>query len=162
VNWGMAGDRVVAGDFDGDGKADFCVFRNNGGAGQFIMIPGTGSGASGTPVYTNWGLGTDTVAMGDYDGDGKADYAVTRNVSGNRVWMVRGSLGSNIIANWGLAGDSNAQGDYDGDGKTDFAVWRGGPGATDSGFWVNRTTGGVIFKSWGLATDSVTAAFLNN
>ena len=66
--------------------------------------------------------------VSDFDGDGKADFAVTRNENGNKIWYVWQSRDGFRVLHWGLGGtsDFNAPGDYDGDGKTDFAVFRYG------------------------------------
>ena len=63
--------------------------------------------------------------MNDFDGDGKADFAVTRNEGGYKVWYIWQSLDGFRAFQWGLSSDLNAPGDYDGDGKTDMAVFRG-------------------------------------
>ena len=63
--------------------------------------------------------------MNDFDGDGKADFAITRNEGGYKVWYIWQSRDGFKAFQWGVAGDLNAPGDYDGDGKTDFAIFRG-------------------------------------
>jgi hypothetical protein len=62
--------------------------------------------------------------INDFDGDGKADFAVTRDVGSSRYWYILQSTGGYRLVNWGLNTDQNVSGDYDGDGKTDIAVFR--------------------------------------
>jgi hypothetical protein len=62
----------------------------------------------------------------DFDGDGKSDDAVTRNVGGNLTWYFLNGSGFSGFP-FGLASsDLVVPGDYDGDGKWDVAVWRSG------------------------------------
>ena len=75
--------------------------------------------------------------VNDFDGDGKADYAITRNENGLKVWHVwRSSLGY-LVIQWGIATDTVTAGDYDGDGKTDISVTRvaNGPSGGNQG-WI--------------------------
>ena len=60
----------------------------------------------------------------DFDGDGKTDYAVTRNENGLKIWYVWQSTAGFRVFQWGLETDQIVPGDYDGDGKTDFAIFR--------------------------------------
>ena len=62
--------------------------------------------------------------VNDFDGDGKADFAVTRIENGLKIWYIRQSTAGFRVVHWGKNFDHNAAGDYDGDGKTDVAVYR--------------------------------------
>ena len=57
-----------------------------------------------------WGLDTDSLHFGDFDGDNKTDLAARRNMSGQLVWFIL--LSSNNydqtqarVVQWGAAGD---------------------------------------------------------
>ncbi|HVE59034.1 MAG TPA: VCBS repeat-containing protein [Pyrinomonadaceae bacterium] len=150
VNWGQNGDFPAPGDYDGDGKNDFVVQRNNGGGqARFWMLQTTAGFNSivfGTP--------TDVIVPGDYDGDGKTDLAVVRGSAGQYNWYVRpsstGAISGAPTAIFGAsATDFPAQGDYDGDGKTEPAIWR--PSATPgaSAFWALGSTSGAFSVPFG-------------
>ena len=62
--------------------------------------------------------------VSDFDGDGKADFAVTRNTGGFKNWWILQSTGGVKVVQFGLPTDQNIGGDYDGDGKADIAVFR--------------------------------------
>lgn len=65
--------------------------------------------------------------INDFDGDGKADFAVTRNEGGMKVWYIWQTTGGFRRVHWGVEGtDTNTPGDYDGDRKTDVAIMRRG------------------------------------
>jgi subtilisin-like proprotein convertase family protein len=118
------------GDFDGDGKYDFCLQRTNpdiAGGGQFVLLRSSDNGVE----FVNWGLNTDLIAPGDYDGDGQTDFAVGRNEGGSRVWYVLERDGGAFQSPFGLSSDFMTPGDYDGDGATDLGVWRPSTGT----FW---------------------------
>ncbi len=148
--WGKNGDFPGPGDYDGDGKADFVVQRNNGGGQARFWLLQTTAGFT-TVVF---GTPTDVIVPGDYDGDGKTDIAVVRGISGSYNWFVRpsstGTISGTPTSIFGAtATDFFAQGDYDGDGKTDVAIWR--PSATPgaSAFWALGSTSGVIGVAFG-------------
>ena len=64
--------------------------------------------------------------INDFDGDGKADFAVTRRDGDLKTWHILQSTRGYRVFQWGLGTDKEASGDYDGDGKTDIAVLRQG------------------------------------
>ena len=155
--WGITGttlantDNPVSGDYNGDGKADFTVVRAVGGQSVFYTRLGSDGAASpGPDRQTAFGLSTDQIVPGDYDGDGKTDIAVTRNQANQFVWYYIPSTGGPYqqVA-WGTPStDVQVQGDYDGDGRTDFAVWRQ-PASGPAAFYVLGTSSGSIFVPWG-------------
>ncbi len=163
VPWGGASDIPNPGDFNGDGKADFCVVQSGGGLYSFNIRYGTDTVAPGQPdSLTFFGLSTDSVVSGDYDGDGKADLAVTRVENGAFSWYYLPSSGGQYQRLvWGLPSDEQVPGDYDGDGKTDVAVWRPSSTPGTSAFYVLGTQSGFIFQQYGLNFNTDTPVNFN-
>ena len=162
VPWGFGVDGDFfpnVGDFDGDGKHDFCIQRANPASptnGQFVLLKSSNLGVE----YINWGLSSDFIVPGDYDGDGKADFCVRRTVGGNRQHWILTRTGATSFQVWGITGDSSTPGDYDGDGKTDLAIWRGSATPGESRFWVlNSSNGAVVTRTWGQCATVSTCDF---
>ncbi|MGD9630595.1 MAG: FG-GAP repeat domain-containing protein [Pyrinomonadaceae bacterium] len=121
LGFGLSSDVPLIGDYDGDGKTDFSVYRE-GSTSTFYVWP---SGPTSWYGF-NWGITNDDPAVGDYDGDGKTDYAIVRPNTGAGVldWWVRtSSNSSHFSVAWGTLAHKPAPADYDGDGKTDVAVF---------------------------------------
>jgi len=125
-------------DFDGDGKADFLIFRP--GENNWYV-----NKSNGGFIATQFGLAEkDYLVPGDYDGDGTGDLAVYRDIEG--IWYVLRSSDSTFSAfRFGATGDEPVARDYDGDGKTDYAVAR-------------RTQGALIWYIWRSATNDLLSA----
>lgn len=92
----------------------------------------------------------------DFDGDGKTDYAITRNENGYKYWYVWQSTNGYRVFQWGLASDQNAAGDYDGDGKTDFAVMRltADGGQTNQTFYIYSSLTNSYYEQTNTITGS--------
>jgi len=162
VEWGNGGDFALPGDFDGDGVADYGLIRAiNGGTATVLMVAhGVGSGGIRPDItYTQFGTPDDYFVPGDFDGDGRTDFAVTRLENGATNWYILPSSGGPYYGfAWGYDTDVAVQGDYDGDGKTDVAVWRPGQSAqAPSVFYIVNSSGGVTVKYWGNGSDVPTA-----
>lgn len=158
VPWGVGADVGVPGDFNGDGKADFCVYRGISNRGLFFIHYGTGGFDATSPNDTThrFGLPSDAVVPGDYDGDGKTDFAVTRFEGANLAWYFLPSSGGTVVQRlaWGRnATDIEAQGDYDGDGITDRGVWRSTPGNPAVFFILRSSNQTVLHEIFGQFDD---------
>ena len=140
----------------------FAIQHNSGVTAAVFFI----RSATGLVSVRYWGLFTDPVVPGDYDGDGLTDIAVVRRYSGGLdapiIWYIqRSSDGGVTSMNFGLSTyDDTVQGDYDGDGKTDVAVYRKWivvpPGAT---FWAALSNGGTLYRPFGSPLNIAPAHF---
>ncbi len=141
--WGTNGDIPVPGDFDGDGKTDFSIYRPT--TGVWWIVKSTDNsyysvqfGAACTPPN-----GCDKVAPADYDGDGKTDAAVFRPDNGTWYILQSGSGNSFYSQQFGLPTDVPAPADYDGDGRADIGVWRD----SNKTFYSNGSSNGQLAVS---------------
>lgn len=147
--WGIAGDKLVNGDFDADGKADVGIWRASNGTWYLNQ-------SSGNFWFVQWGADGDVPVPGDYDADGKTDIAVWRPSTG--VWyIVQSTLGPRA-RQWGVPGDRPVAADFDLDGKDDIAVWR-----PSNGVWyiVQSSSSIPVAHPWGEANDKPLVSDLN-
>jgi uncharacterized delta-60 repeat protein len=86
----------------------------------------------------------------DFDGDGRADFMVTRPSDFN--WYLLTNWTYNYTAvHLGSPGDKVVPADYDGDGKTDIATWRPSTGEWS---WQSSLTGAVSSRTLGTNGDT--------
>ncbi len=140
-----ASSRTTAFDYDGDGRADVCVFRPS--QGSWYLQQST-AGFFGM----HFGSDTDRIAPADYDGDGKTDIAVYRPSTG--IWYITNSSNGTVTYYvFGIAEDLPTPADYDGDGKADVSVFR-----PSSGTWYrqNSSDNGFVAVQFGSNGDQPT------
>jgi hypothetical protein len=131
---------VVAADFNGDGNIDFLISNNTllegNGDGTF---QGTASNYVGPGASSMAGNETDAQAIGDFNGDGNLDVAVTDATAGTvQIFLGLGNGAFQdpavyAVGTDGLSGDGPrgiVAGDFNGDGRLDLALAvEGAPGA---------------------------------
>lgn len=130
-------DELLVADFNRDGKLDLITGVNGPTAGvnDIVLIPGVGSGQFGTAknIYTapadhgpGWSL-----RLGDFDADGKADYAFSESTVCNQGGCTAGTLHVEYGDGAGNFADTTPYsssgyvfvfntGDLNNDGKTDI------------------------------------------
>ncbi len=101
---------LVAGDFDGDGRADVYAVQNSyapipavgrfdGGLSQLLRGDGRGGFTAVSPAESNLVVPGDAKALAviDLDGDGWPDFVVTRNNSSSLAFRNNGIAGRNSV-----------------------------------------------------------------
>ena len=130
---------VAIGDVSGDGKPDLLVANCggadgcNGGDGVAAVLLGNGDGTFQAPVtYDAGGYDTNSVVLGDVNGDGKPDVICGNNGSAANVGVLLGNgdgtfqkvatYNSNATQGTGSAALTVAVADVNGDAKPDLIV----------------------------------------
>jgi FG-GAP-like repeat/FG-GAP repeat len=157
THWGLSGDKLAPADYDGDFKTDLAVWRENGygdpNRSYFFIL----QSSNNTFRQEQFGrVGDVPTAVGDWDGDGRADPAVYRSGVGAGsqsffFYRPSGTAGVDFRTIWwGTSGDQPVRGDFDGDGKLDAAVFR----PSNSIWYVSQSSNGqTLYQSWGTSAD---------
>jgi FG-GAP-like repeat len=144
VNFGLSSDKIVAGNYDGDNKADTAVFRN----GIWYVLQSSDNSLK----IDYWGLAGDIPVPADYDNDGEMEVAVYR--PSESVWYIKDNNSYQAIK-WGISTDKVVPADYDGDGSTDLAVYR----PSEGNWYIRRSSDGQLsVRKFGNAEDKAVPA----
>jgi hypothetical protein len=122
------------GDFNGDGTLDLAVANPNSSAAgsgndsaTVSILLGTGTGSFGAKTDFGTGRGSNSVAVGDFNGDGKLDLAVAGGSATVSILLGTGTGSFGAKTDFGTGGASSvAVGDFNGDGKLDLVAASGG------------------------------------
>ena len=147
--FGIAGDRPVVGDWNGDGWDEAGVHRADKGM-WFFDVDGNGCWNASGDTYFSFGAVGDVPLVGDWNGDGKDEVGVYRpstgmwylDGDGNRRWNASGDT----YFSFGVVGDVPLVGDWNGDGRDEIGVHR-----PSSGYWYLDTDGN---RRWNFPGDT--------
>jgi len=135
-SWASSGAKIVAGDFNGNGKMDIALTGVSG----WTSLPVAFSNGDGTFNVTNkaitgfaeWAGSGAKVIVGDFNGNGKMDIALTgvngwttlpiAFSNGDGTFVVTNNFAEGFSAWSTAAGVQVITGDFNGDGKTDIAL----------------------------------------
>ena len=90
-SFGMAGDKFIVGDWNGDGKSKIGVVRNDGQGGALVILDMNDPGQNNLNniVQYHFGYVTDSFVVGDWNGSGKDEIGVVRPTSsGEAIWAL--------------------------------------------------------------------------
>jgi hypothetical protein len=147
INYGLAGDYPVVGDWDGNGTATIGIYRN----GSFYLRNSNTIGFA--DFVFAFGIPGDQPLAGDWDGNGTDTIGVYRPSTGQFLLRDSNSAGTPDYSFYlGNVGDVGISGDWNGDGKDTVGVFRPSNGII---FLKNTNQTGYaeIALNYGLAGD---------
>ncbi len=104
-NAGGSANSVVVGDFNADGKLDLAIPNDNTNntENKVSILLGDGTGRFGTARSFGVGIGPNSIAVGDFNADGKTDLATANNGSGDVSVLLNNTSAVNLdTANYGI------------------------------------------------------------
>ncbi len=142
---------IAIGDFNGDGKVDIAVANSGtgaasgGNANSVSILLGNGNGTFANATYLAVGNNPQSIAVLDFNGDGKQDLTVV-NFADNTVGLLLGNgdgtFSSQVTYPVATGPQYVAVGDFNGDARDDLAIAIYGPNGT-AGNTVSILLGGT-------------------
>jgi len=125
--FGVSGDIVIHGDWDGSGTTKLGIYRPS--AAMFALdINGNGVWDPGIDKFGFFGAVGDTPLIGDWTGDGKSKIGIFRPTTNLFALDINNDLeyeaGIDKIGHFGVSGDLPIMGDWTGDGITKIGIYR--------------------------------------
>jgi ABC-type phosphate transport system substrate-binding protein len=150
---------VATGDFNGDGNEDVATVYTEGKVGKVAVYLGEGNGSFEAPVVSPAPKYAESIATGDFNGDGKLDLALGIGESGIVAMLGdgHGSFTAGPLAPERGELSQLAVGDFNGDGNEDVAT------VTGWGYRIAVVLGngdGTFQAATGAAAGGVTGAIL--
>ncbi|MBK7511543.1 MAG: VCBS repeat-containing protein [Chloracidobacterium sp.] len=143
-SFGLPSDKIVPGDYTGDGNLDLAVWRPSNG--NWLILRSEDFSFYAFP----FGANGDKPVPADYDSDGKMDAAVFRPAGA--TWYISQSAGGTVIQSFGLSSDAPVPADYDGDNKADLAIFR--TNGANKEWWYQRSSDNTVTAAtFGVAGD---------
>jgi len=136
-------------DFDGDGRTDLTLYRGQFGYPGFLTSKSTGGIRE-----VNWGGAGFIPIHGDFDNDGRSDYALLEDTGvATHAYWYHSSDDSLHYTTFPFSGGRPAVEDYNGDGNEQIALYN-----ISTGQWHITNGGGapltdIEVRSWGLPGD---------
>ena len=123
---------ITTADFNGDKKLDLAIANASGARlfdpGKVSILLGAGDGSFGDPKGFQVEHFPKSIAVGDFNGDGKLDLAVANSMDKSVSILLGkgdGTFQGAVNYNVGAGPQSVAVGDFNGDGKLDLVVANG-------------------------------------
>src|SRR5271157_3268938 len=123
---------VAVGDFNGDGRQDLAIANQNcaspyscGANGSVSILLGNGDGTFQSQVVIASGMQPSSIAMGDFNADGKPDLVISNGALNSIVVLLGngdGTFQSPVAYSTPSGATSVAVGDFNQDGNLDLAA----------------------------------------
>jgi hypothetical protein len=153
-HFGLPGDQVIVGDWNGAGKDEIGIVRPDGQGGLLFVLDTNGDGVfdAGDQVF-HYGVAGDTPVIGDWNGAGKSEIGVVRSASNGALDWTLDTNGNGVFDagdtfySYGAAGDHPIVGDWTANGRDSIGVYRTDPSQNTLLFTLDANGNGVFDAS---------------